>query len=71
MCEVHVGYTVVRGPSRCVEGTSQCREMVVIIDGIAGDQTQKAECRQEARGLVPTMGRLETGMLTVLWNQVL
>ena len=32
---------------------------------------QKVECRQEARGLVATMGRLETGVLTVLWNQVL
>ncbi len=30
-------------------------EIVVVIDGIAGDQTKKAECRQEARGLVATM----------------
>jgi len=32
---------------------------------------QKAECRNQARGLASTKDKLETGVLTVFWDQVL
>jgi hypothetical protein len=41
------------------------------LEELSGDVEQKAECRCQARGLASTMDRLETGILTVLWDQVL
>lgn len=41
------------------------------LEELSDDVEQKADCRQQARGLASTMDQLETGILTVLWDQVL
>ncbi|XP_028404014.1 uncharacterized protein LOC114526629 [Dendronephthya gigantea] len=38
---------------------------------LAGDMEQKAATREEARGYVDIMNRLETGILAVLWYHIL
>ena len=42
-----------------------------VLDGMADDAEQKADCRQQARGLSIVMDKLETGILLVLWDKVL
>ena len=38
---------------------------------IAGDEEEKAETREEARGLATKMNQLETGILAALWHHIL
>jgi hypothetical protein len=42
-----------------------------VLDDISDNNDQKAECRQQARGLLSTMMKLETGIMIILWDQVL
>ena len=42
-----------------------------VLDNIVQDNQQKAECRQQARGLISTMTKLETGIMIIFWNQIL
>ena len=42
-----------------------------VLDGMADDAEQKADCRQQARGLSIVIDKLETGILLVLWDKVL
>ena len=42
-----------------------------VLDDIVLDNQQKAECRQQARGLFSTMTKLETGIMIIFWNQIL
>lgn len=42
-----------------------------VLDDISNNNDQKAECRQQARGLLSTMMKLETGIMVILWDQVL
>lgn len=46
-------------------------EISTTLDEIADDDEQKAESRQEARGLASHMNCLETGILAVLWRHIL
>ena len=46
-------------------------EINAALEEIADDVDQKAEGRQEARGLAAYMNRLETGILAALWNSIL
>lgn len=41
------------------------------LEKLANDQEQKAECRQQANGLLEKMELLETGILVVVWNSLL
>jgi hypothetical protein len=41
------------------------------LEELADDQEQKAECRQQARGLLDKMELLETGILVFFWNSLL
>ena len=41
------------------------------LEGIVEDVEQKADTRQEARGLSSYMNHLETGILTVVWHHIL
>ena len=42
-----------------------------VLDNIAQDNQQKTECRQQARGLLSTMTKPETGIMIIFWNQIL
>ena len=42
-----------------------------VLENIAEDTDVKAECRQQANGLLLTMKKLETGIMVVLWDQIL
>ena len=42
-----------------------------VLDNIVQDNQQKAECRQQARGLLSTMTKLETGIMIIFRNQIL
>ena len=42
-----------------------------VLDNHVQDNQQKAECRQQARGLLSTMTKLETGIMIIFWNQIL
>ena len=42
-----------------------------VLDNIVQDNQQKTECRQQARGLLSTMTKLETGTMVIFWNQIL
>ena len=42
-----------------------------VLDDISNNNYQKAECRQQASGLLSTMIKLKTGMMVILWDQVL
>ena len=42
-----------------------------VLDNIVQDNQQKAECRQQARGLLSTMTKLETGIMIIFCNQIL
>ena len=41
------------------------------LEGIDEDVEQKADTRQEARGLSSYMNHLETGILAVVWHHIL
>ena len=41
------------------------------LEDFSNNNDQKAECRQQARGLLLILGKLETGMMDILWNNVL
>ena len=42
-----------------------------VLEDIAEDTDVKSECRQQARGLLVTMKTLETGLMIILWDQIL
>ena len=42
-----------------------------MLDNIVQDNQQKAQCRQQARGLLSTMTNLETGIMIIFWNEIL
>ena len=42
-----------------------------VLDNIVQDNQHKAECRQQARELLSTMTKLETGIIIIYWNQIL
>lgn len=42
-----------------------------VLDGISNNMDQKVECRNQAYGLVSKMNKLETGIMTILWNEML
>ncbi|GBP88981.1 52 kDa repressor of the inhibitor of the protein kinase [Eumeta japonica] len=42
-----------------------------VLEGIFNNVDQKAECRNKAYGLVSTMNKLETGIMTITWNGIL
>lgn len=41
------------------------------LNKIAENKLQKSDCRQRARGILATMEKLETGIMIILWNQIL
>ena len=41
-----------------------------MLDNIVQDNQQKADCRQQARGLLSTMTKLENGIMIIFWNQI-
>lgn len=42
-----------------------------VLDDISNNMDQKVESRNQAYGLVSKMSKLETGIMTILWNRVL
>ena len=42
-----------------------------VLEDISNNMDQKAECRNKAYGLVSTMNKLETGIMTITWNGIL
>ena len=56
-----------RGPA-LVKGYDEINDALV---EIAGDEEEKAETREEARGLATKMNQLETGILAALWHHIL
>ena len=42
-----------------------------VLDNIVQDPQQKVGCRQQGRGLLSTMTKLETGIMIIFWNQIL
>lgn len=42
-----------------------------ILEDISDNVYQKAECRNQAYGLVLKMSKLETGIMTIAWNEIL
>ena len=42
-----------------------------VLDNIVQDNQQKAKCRQQARGLLSTITKLETKIKFIFWNQIL
>lgn len=42
-----------------------------VLDRISNNMDQKAECRNQAYGLVSKMSKLETGIMTIFWNGML
>ncbi|GBP58944.1 Zinc finger MYM-type protein 1 [Eumeta japonica] len=42
-----------------------------VLEDIFNNVDQKAECRNKAYGLVSTMNKLETGIMTITWNGIL
>ena len=42
-----------------------------VLDNIVQDNQQKAKCRQQARGLLSTITKLETKITFIFWNQIL
>lgn len=42
-----------------------------VLEDIFNNVDQKAECRNKAYGLVSTMNKLETGIMTIMWNRIL
>ena len=41
-----------------------------VLDNIAQDNQQKAECCQQVRLLLATMTKLKTGIMVIFWNQI-
>lgn len=41
------------------------------LNAISNNTDQKAECRNQAYGLVSKMNKLETGIMTSTWNRIL
>ena len=41
-----------------------------VLDNIVQDNKRKAKCRQQARGLLITMTKLETEIMIISWNQI-
>ena len=42
-----------------------------VLDVIVQDNQQRVKCCQQARGLLSTMTKLETGIMIISWNQIL
>lgn len=42
-----------------------------VLDDISNNKDQKVECRDQAYGLVSKMNKLETGIMTIAWNEIL
>ena len=51
-----------------VEGYGEINDTLV---EIAGNEEEKAETREEARGLAAKINQLETGILATLWHHIL
>ena len=45
--------------------------MMEMLNNIVQDNQQKADCRHQARVLLSTMTKLETGIMIIFWNQLL
>ena len=70
--QTHVRYLVVStradATKALVEGYDEINDTLV---EIAGNEEEKAETREEARGLAAKMNQLETGILAPLWHHIL
>ena len=42
-----------------------------VANKISKDENQKPECKQQAKGIYNTMGKLETGIMVILWSRIL
>ena len=45
--------------------------IITVLDAIANSTDQKPKVRLQAEGLVRTMNKLETGIMTIFWNRIL
>ena len=70
--QTHVRYLVVStradATKALVEGYDEINDTLV---EIAGNEEEKDETREEARGLAAKMNQLETGILAPLWHHIL
>ena len=61
--------------SACADATKALHRGYGIVRNVANeisqDTTEKAECRSTAKGIYETMGKLETGIMVILWSKIL